>query len=79
MYGIHETNIDYSQSALREDYGKFVVLHGRQRGKHSAARARAQHLWVRKRLLEEKDTDVSDLSSYHVTVAANSTIIFLGR
>lgn len=32
MYGTRQTNIDYSQSALREEYGKFVVLHGRQRG-----------------------------------------------
>lgn len=74
-----DTNIEYSESSLREDTGKIVVHHGRARGKHTPARAHAQQLWVRKRLLEERDTDVSDLGSYHVSVAAKTTTIFLGR
>jgi len=78
MYGIQMTEIDLSKSNLREDTGKFVVWHGRDRGKHSAARAHAQHLWVRRRLAEQ-DIDVSEYGSYHVTVSETYTTVYFGR
>lgn len=77
-YSYRDTNIDLSQSHLREHQGKFVVLHGRCRGGHSAARGRAQHLWARRRLAEQ-GIDVCEYGSYHVTVGTNSTTVYFGR
>ena len=75
----NDTNIDYSKSSVREDTGKVVIVHGRARGNHTDARAHAQQLWVRKRLREERDTDVSDLGSYQVVPGRRSTTVYFGR
>lgn len=72
------TEIDLSLSRLREDHGKFVVWHGRSRKAPSDARARAMHLWVRRRLAEQ-DIDVSEYGSYHVRDNVTSTTVYFGR
>ena len=76
---MRHTEIDLSDSFLREHGGKFVVRHGRRlRGEPSPARARAQHLWARKRLAEQ-DIDVSEYAAYHVVPAASTTTVYFGR
>jgi hypothetical protein len=78
------TNISYADSVLRDDYARFVVVHGRPRPLPvSPARQRAQAAWVRQRVREDHDLDVRDFPAYQVIpstrgIAHGQTNVYLG-
>lgn len=77
------TEINLSESSLRDDYGKFTVVHGRPRPiPVSPARQRAQAAWVRARLLEQ-DIDVREFPTYQCVprtrgVDLGDTVVYFG-
>lgn len=61
---VQRTEIDLSQSRIRDDHAKVVVLHGKPRGEISPGRMSAMAHWVRKRM-SEKGFDIREFPTYH--------------
>lgn len=78
---IHHTDLDLSQSFVRDYGARFVVRHGTDRLRDmelSAARQSGQAAWVRARL-REQGIDVSEFSDFQSSQDNNITRVYFGR